>query len=267
MRIETKKLTEIKPADYNPRMDLKPGDVEYEKIRKSISEFGLVDPIIWNESTGNIVGGHQRYKVLKDLGYKEVQVSVVTLSGDREKALNIALNKISGEFDREKLVQLLDSLNESDIDIELTGFGYDELGDILSSGEYGDQVHEESHYTDKIKAPEYEPKEVESPEIDTLYNDDRAEYIKYDIDQANIPDDVKDFLRLAAMRHVVFNYSRIAEFYAHADAEVQDLMEQSALVIIDYNKAIKHGFVELTAIAFAEGEEAEESEGVESDEQ
>jgi ParB-like chromosome segregation protein Spo0J len=78
---------------------LKPGDPEYEKLLRSVEEFGYVEPIIWNERTGNIVGGHQRFKVLMQLGYTEVQCVVLDIDDAREKALNIALNKIVGEFD------------------------------------------------------------------------------------------------------------------------------------------------------------------------
>lgn len=248
LRIETKKINELHPAAYNPRKDLQPGDEEYEKIRRSIDEFGLVDPIVWNESTGNIVGGHQRYKVLVDMGYTEVDVSVVSLDMDREKALNVALNKISGEFDRDKLTLLLDELNNSMIDVELTGFGMDELADLLSVYNDVDEIEEESHYTDKIRAPEYEPKELEAPPIKRLFNDEKANYLIYDIERSNIAKEMKEFLKLAAMRHVVFDYSQIAEYYAHADAATQELMEQSALVIIDYNKAIAYGFTELASL-------------------
>jgi ParB-like chromosome segregation protein Spo0J len=83
LKIPTEKL---KPSKYNPRKDLKPGDPEYEKLRRSIEEFGYVEPVIWNKRTGNIVGGHQRYKVLTALGYKEIDCVVLDLDEQREKA-------------------------------------------------------------------------------------------------------------------------------------------------------------------------------------
>ena len=125
MRIEKLPIGKINPAKYNPRKDLQPDDTEYQKLVKSITEFSLVEPLIWNEKTGNLVGGHQRLKVLKDLGYTEVEVSVVSLPGAKEKALNIALNKISGEWDFPKLKDLLQELDTGEFDIEITGF--DEL--------------------------------------------------------------------------------------------------------------------------------------------
>ena len=106
LRTERRKLADLKAAEYNPRKALTPDDAEYQKIRRSIEEFGYVDPIIINED-GTIIGGHQRATVLKDLGYQEVDVVVVALDKQREKALNIALNKITGEWDEVKLKALL----------------------------------------------------------------------------------------------------------------------------------------------------------------
>ena len=99
MRIEKKSISELEVARYNPRKDLKPGSVKYERLKKSIIEFDYIDPIVWNRKTNCVVGGHQRLKILKDLGYKEVEVSVVDLDIDKEKALNLALNKTGGSWD------------------------------------------------------------------------------------------------------------------------------------------------------------------------
>ncbi|MDQ0269955.1 site-specific DNA-methyltransferase [Cytobacillus purgationiresistens] len=131
MRIETIEINKLIPADYNPRLDLKPGDTEYEKLKNSIHEFGYVEPLVWNKRTGNLVGGHQRLKVLMDEGLTEVEVSVVDMDITKEKALNIALNKISGEWDEEKLAVLLQDLSDSPIDIELSGFSQDEFVELI----------------------------------------------------------------------------------------------------------------------------------------
>ena len=127
---ERRKLSDLKAADYNPRKALTPEDSEYQKIKRSIEEFGYVDPIIINED-GTIIGGHQRCTVLKDLGYEEVDVVVVSLDKQREKALNIALNKITGEWDELKLKDLLLDLDLGDYDISLTGFESEELTDLV----------------------------------------------------------------------------------------------------------------------------------------
>lgn len=132
VRIEKKKIDELIPAEYNPRVDLQPGDTEYEKLKRSILEFDLVEPLVWNERTGRLVGGHQRLKVLKELGYEEVEVSIVDLDEEREKALNIALNKVQGDWDKTKLKDLLEELDTGAFDMELTGFDYDELEKLMT---------------------------------------------------------------------------------------------------------------------------------------
>ena len=132
MEIREMKIDELKPAEYNPRKDLKPGDPEYEKLRRSIQEFGYVDLVIWNERTGNVVGGHQRLKVMQELGYEDVHVSVVDLDDEREKALNIALNKIEGDWDKDLLKDLLQELDTGELDMELTGFSEDELEKMMT---------------------------------------------------------------------------------------------------------------------------------------
>ena len=122
MLIEKKNTADLLPADYNPRKDLKPGDAEYEKLKRSIEQFGYVEPVIWNQTTGRVVGGHQRLKVLMDMGMTEVDCVVVAMDEEKEKALNIALNKISGDWDKDKLALLIADLQSADFDVSLTGF-------------------------------------------------------------------------------------------------------------------------------------------------
>lgn len=131
MKIETVEIAKINPAPYNPRKDLKPGDSEYEKLKKSITEFDMVEPLVWNVRSGNLVGGHQRLKILQARGDDHVDVSVVDLDDTKEKALNLALNKISGEWDDGKLSALLGELSAiPELDIELTGFDLDEVSSL-----------------------------------------------------------------------------------------------------------------------------------------
>lgn len=132
MEIQMLKISEINPAKYNPRKDLQPGDLEYEKLRKSLTEFDLVEPLIWNKRTGNLIGGHQRLKILKELGIEKVEVSVVDLSEVKEKALNLALNKIQGEWDFPRLKDLLEEIDVGDFDIEMTGFDLKEIEDLMT---------------------------------------------------------------------------------------------------------------------------------------
>ena len=131
MLIEKKNTADLLPADYNPRKDLKPGDAEYEKLKRSIEQFGYVEPVIWNKTTGRVVGGHQRLKVLMDMGITEVECVVVEMDESQEKALNIALNKISGEWDKDKLALLIADLQGADFDVSLTGFEPAEIDDLF----------------------------------------------------------------------------------------------------------------------------------------
>lgn len=139
MQIEKMKLSDLKAADYNPRVDLKPGMQEYEKLKQSILEFGFVDPPIYNIQTGNLVGGHQRVAVAKELGlFNEIEVSVVDLPLDKEKALNVALNKISGRWDEEKLSVILNELDDEAVN--LTGFDTEEVDSLLASFNYEEDI-------------------------------------------------------------------------------------------------------------------------------
>lgn len=137
----------LKPAEYNPRKKLKPGDKEYQKIRASIEEFGFADPLVVNADM-TIIGGHQRLNVATDLGYTEVPCAVVDVDKTREKALNIALNKITGEWDEQMLADLLTDLKEADYDLDYTGFDAPEV-DALFSNIYDKKVKEDEFDVDE----------------------------------------------------------------------------------------------------------------------
>lgn len=143
MNLQNRKLSELKPAKYNPRKKLTPEDVEFQRIKRSIEQFGYVDPIIVNKD-GTIIGGHQRYSVLKEMGYEDADVVVVDLSKDDEKALNIALNKITGEWDERMLKDLLVELDISEYDITLTGFEKKELDELIELLDFESEVSEDS---------------------------------------------------------------------------------------------------------------------------
>lgn len=172
MEIETIKITDLKPAEYNPR---RISDDDYQKLKNSISTFGLVDPIIVNLKNMHIVGGHQRYDVLLDehmldndfvaelpmvrlgdVGFVFTDTNLSIVDDDHEKALNLALNKISGEWDNDKLAEVLEELELSPIDIQLTGFDDLELTELQFENdiEYDDDISDSDLSEDII------PKEV-----------------------------------------------------------------------------------------------------------
>lgn len=115
-------ISKLNPAPYNPRVELKPEDKEYQAIKNSIESFGYLDPIVWNERTGNIVSGHQRYQILKDKGETELEVMVVDFDMDKEKACNLAMNKAVGLWDDDKLNELLEEMKETPWNMEDFGF-------------------------------------------------------------------------------------------------------------------------------------------------
>lgn len=105
MKIEKLKTKLLLPADYNPRKDLKPGDAEYDKLKRSIEQFGYVEPVIWNKTTGRVVGGHQRLKVLLDLEMTEVECVVIEMDEDKEKALKF---DVDAELEKPAMTKLGD---------------------------------------------------------------------------------------------------------------------------------------------------------------
>lgn len=135
MNIVKIKLADYKPAPYNPRPDLKPGDPEFEKINNSVEEFGWMGLPVVNIRTMHYVSGHQRIKVAKLKGITEMEAIVVDFSLEKEKAANIAINRIGeNNWDREKLAVLLDELSKiPDFDVGLTGFDAPEISHILDN--------------------------------------------------------------------------------------------------------------------------------------
>ena len=143
MQIERKKIRDMDRAAYNPRIELIPGDTEYENLRRSITTYGLIIPVVWNKRTNRVVGGHQRLTVLENEGETEVDVSVVDLNETQERQLNVALNKVEGGWDEEKLGDLLAELGE---DATLTGFTQQEIDSLTNDIDSlidGDTVDEE----------------------------------------------------------------------------------------------------------------------------
>ena len=149
MEIRTLKASQLKAAAYNPRKDLQPDDAEYKKLRRSIEEFGYIEPIIWNERTGNVVGGHQRLKVLLEQGTEDIECVVVDLDDHDEKILNVLLNKVKGRWDIGKLADLLQELDEAG-GMEVTGFEDWDLQSLLMQYDHIKDLMEEdfSGYSD-----------------------------------------------------------------------------------------------------------------------
>ena len=134
MKMQKIEINELKISDYNPRKDLIEKDPEYIKIKNSINEFGYISPIIVN-SDMTVISGHQRLKVLKDLGYTEIECIIVTFDKNKEKMLSVALNKISGEWDYPKLESLFNELAADNVDLSIMGFDEKEINKLIKETE------------------------------------------------------------------------------------------------------------------------------------
>ena len=239
MQVNKVKISEVKNNPKNPRL-IK--DDKFRKLVKSIQEFPQMlelRPIVVDEN--NIVlGGNMRLKACKEAGLKEVYIVKAENLTEQQKDEFIVKDNVGfGEWDWDMLA------NEWDTE-KLDEWGLDLPINVALEESTDEPLTSDNNYSRKIEAPTYQVT-GEKPQITELYNVEKYEKLLNDIEyKYDIPEDVKKFLIVAASRHIVFNYANIAEFYAHANKDVQDLMEDSALVIIDFNKAIENGFVKLS---------------------
>lgn len=228
-QIRKEQIKNLKFNEKNPRKFTSKG---LDDLKNSILKFSDANIITIN-ADNTVLGGHARLTVMKQMGIMEVDVKYPDrLLTEKEcDEILIRLNAdIAGEWDIDKL--------KSDFDV-------DELESWGLSIDIDDIVEEQDDlYTRKITSPVYEIT-TEKPKIDELYSSEKYKKLIEEIELANIGIEDKNFLKKAATRHLVFNYKNIAEYYAHSSKEVQELMEKSALVIIDYNKAIEYGYVKL----------------------
>lgn len=233
MNIIEMSVGDLIPYENNPRNN----DEAVDKVALSISAFGFKVPIVIDKDNV-IVTGHTRLKAAKKLGLKTVPVIMADdLTDEQIRAFRLADNKV-GEFstwDEDKLMKELDIL--SDIDMSLYGFDFPEDDD--------EEETEDNTYTDKTNIPQYDIT-GEVPDLSELVDEGKTSELLEEIENSDLPYDQKEFLRKAAQRHLVFNYKKVAEYYAAASPEMQDLMEKSALVIIDYNDAIMNGYTKLS---------------------
>lgn len=222
----------LRPSEYNPR---KASKKEWNDLKESIKRFGLVDPLIVNcaENRKNIIiGGHFRWRVAKELGIKKVPVVYVNIPDiKKEQELNLRLNKNLGEWDWDLLANFDEGL------LRDVGWIDREINKIFD-------VHE-TIYTKKIKPPIYEPKGLDV-DVDDLFDDSQCIELLKKIEELDVDEKMKKFLRYAAYRFVRLNFQYIAEYYSKLkDKKLKKIFEELALVVIDYGKAIESGFVQL----------------------
>lgn len=248
-------IEKLKPYEKNSRTH---SSEQIKQIMDSIKAFGFTNPLLIDDDF-NLIAGHGRLEAVKQpnkVDFVEnpiLELPCIIVSGLSEmeqKALVIADNKIAlnAGWDIEILGQELFELENANFDISLIGFNEDEVLELLGEFEEVGSIGERSQdntYTQKIVTPIYEIK-GEKPKIEDCVDDSKVlEKIKM-IEASNIPQEQKDFLKKTAYRFMDFHFANIAEYYAHSSKEVQELMENLALVIIDYDKAIEEGYVKLT---------------------
>lgn len=241
LAIEYESVEALIPYVANSRTH---SDAQVAQIAASIKEFGWTNPILI-DGENTIIAGHGRLLAARKLGMADVPVIRIDhLTKAQQRALVIADNKLAlnAGWNDDLLKLELKELDDLKFDLTLTGFDLEELAKLFDEVE-ADEIGES--YSRKIEAPIYEIT-GDCPPISKLIDRSKTEDLQSEIQKADLPDDIRAFLNYAAERHTIFNFRNIAEFYAHADADVQALMEQSALVIIDFQKAIEEGFVKLT---------------------
>lgn len=240
--IEMRSLVDLIPSARNARLH---SAEQLADLGRSMEEVGFTNPVLVAED-GEIIAGHGRVEAAELIGLTEVPVIVARGWSEKQRRLYmLADNRIalSSSWDEEKLKAELASLVEENWDVSLTGFKGSELDALLASAVTDEE--DGGAYSRKIVAPVYQPAETPPP-VSELYDDAKARALTEAIRAADLPADVAAFLEKAAERHTAFNFARIADFYASAEAPIQRLMEASALVIIDFNQAVENGFVKLT---------------------
>lgn len=232
-------------ADWNYKVD----DAKLSaKLEENIRRNGQIENIIVRElddGTFEVVNGNHRLDVMRRLEFENVYCYNLGSVGLPE-AQRIAIETNETKFKSEAVMRGLQAdFTIDDLTMTIS------VGDLNVSPAFQKDIllddsitDNDNIYTHKIKSPIYEPKTVK-PAVSMLFSRERENQLLRQIDEADIDDDVKSFLRLAASRHTVFHYDKIAEYYAHSDADVQRLMEESALVIIDFDRAIENGYVML----------------------
>ena len=238
-----KELRRVRASELlpNPRNWRRHPEGQSNVLRGALEEIGYADALIAYETPDGLmlIDGHLRAETTPDM---EVPVLVTDLDEQEANALLATLDPLAAmaDPDQDKLTALLETVTSSNDSmnalLETLKDGYDPL--ILSD----DQPEPDNPYTRKIETPIYEPTGI-PPNLNDLRDRNIADALIEEIKQANLPDEIKEFLFDAAERHVVFHFQRIANYYAHASPDIKALMGRSALVIIDYNQAVENGFI------------------------
>ena len=239
-----KKATRMKVADIqanpnNPRSITKQKFIQLKQSIQDFPDMLELRPLVV-DSDNVVLGGNMRLKALQDLAITTVPVIKASeLTEEQRRQFIIKDNVGFGDWDWDILA------NEWDVD-ELNTWGL-ATPDVID-------IANDDIYSNKIKAPLYEASKVQ-PEIDALYDDEKYQHFVQEIEGSDLPKPLKNFLKLASARHIVFYFDKIADYYSHCSPEQQDLFEKNALVIIDFDKAIRNAYVELQQAVYEQYDE------------
>lgn len=235
------------PADqflvnpFNPRIHPEP---QRKAVEASLTRLGWIAPVIVNKTTQHVIDGHERIWQAIGNGNALVPYIEVELTEDEEKVALMTFDYITlmAEYDPDMLATLQAQIEEeSGLDDVIKQMA-DEFINLDSGHKMSDP---DQQYSRKVESPVYKPASNE-PRITELFDLSKTAALIQEIDSSGLSQDEKEFLKVAAYRHTVFNYGKIADFYAHGSPERQQLMENSVLVIIDFDRAVELGYAKLT---------------------
>jgi len=236
MKIETMPVASL---CHDPKNLRKHPEDNLESIKTSLTRFGQQKPIVVDQNN-IVIAGNGTLMCARDLGWEKIAVVRTKLNGDEAVAFAIADNRSAelAMWDETALKDVLQELQKNNsLMFDATGFDQKWLDEYNETGQ--------NLYTKKIEVPIYEPK-GECPPIAELSDGGKTLDLLNEINRVEMEEGLRNFLRSAAHRHTVFNFENIAEYYAHATPQIQRLMERSGLVIVDFDKAVEYGFVQIT---------------------
>lgn len=245
LKVEYRKTADLIPYINNARTH---SEEQVSQIAASIKEFGFNNPILLDGANG-VIAGHGRLMAAKKLKLEKVPcIELSHLTETQKKAYILADNKIAlnADWDNSILALELEELNNAGVDLSDIGFNDEELDGLLAGEDSLTQDPIDDFYTHKIDSIQYEPSELAPSSLDEMVDETKTQALIEEVRNSDLKPEEKQLLILAAYRHLKFNYKKVADFYAHASPQCQALMEKSALVIIDYEDAVKNGYVRIT---------------------
>lgn len=272
MTIQAKeiKLIDIGALVLNPKNNNKHPKEQIERLAKLIEFQGFRNPVVVSNRTGFVVAGHGRIEAAKKTGLKEVPVMFQDFENEAQEYAYLTSDNAIASWANIDLSMVNTEMLDLGPDFDIDLLGIKDFVVDLNEFERGDnsnlsreEQEELSKYSKKVTTPIYTPKKDIPPPVNDLFSCEKYDKLVREVKEKKLPKDIELFLISAASRHIVFNYENIAEFYCHQHGDIQDLMEKSALVIIDFSKAIENGFVKLTQEI---KEIIDQNNGVEGDE-